>query len=309
MPEAEAVVEGITNVPLLHIVTTGILNARSRSITTARVTSKREKRPPISMDRYGANGGFPRSWSRSSRDGSIRAPSEASVATARHPHTKWQSYRGRASLNLHPRDPAREREREREREGERVAKWNEDVKRNTEEGILDGDPKTGLRSVNGEDHYREGSNVPSHDEYQQSHHSERPSQTSRPSYIPPPPELYASAFHPSGNRSPFHDLALQAYCNNYAPSSNRTHISHSRDSYAPSETPSQKPRNLPPPHRRGTYVGGHHNVGGNHNIGAVDLRQMQVNVTNIEPPDMSLINGSSRRERRKKRTRIEIEQG
>ncbi|KAF7916304.1 hypothetical protein BELL_0693g00030 [Botrytis elliptica] len=57
MPEAEAVVEGITNVPLLHIVTTGILNARSRSITTARVTSKREKRPPISMDRYGADGG------------------------------------------------------------------------------------------------------------------------------------------------------------------------------------------------------------------------------------------------------------
>ncbi|TGO87559.1 hypothetical protein BPOR_0218g00050 [Botrytis porri] len=219
---------------------------------------------------------------RQSRSGGSIAPSE-SERTHRPSLDDDKLSRQTASLNLHPLDPTLER----------VAKWNEEVKHKIKENRRDGNPTTGLRSVNGEDHYREGSKAPSHHEYPQSHHSGRRSQASRPSYISPPPGSFASGFLPNDTRSQSNDLALKEYRSTHAPSSNRSHTSYNHDRYTPSETPFYTSRDSPPPRRRGTYVDGHHNVG------IVDYTQM--NVTNIHAPDMSFMNGPSKRQRREMR--------
>ncbi|KAF5869183.1 uncharacterized protein Bfra_011726 [Botrytis fragariae] len=180
------------------------------------------------------------------------------------------------SLSLHPRDPTLER----------VAKWNEEVKRDTKEDRWDGDPKTGLRSVNrsvnGEDHYGKGSNPPSHRGYPQSRHSERRygqpksdadsysrSDTSRKSYIPPHPGSFAAR-------------------------------------YAPSETESYTLRNSPPPYRRGPYDTGYQNFG-------VEDHSSTYVTTNIGAPNVGFMDAPSKRQIREmmkhQRDRAMIERG
>ncbi|TGO33318.1 hypothetical protein BHYA_0253g00150 [Botrytis hyacinthi] len=197
------------------------------------------------------------------------------------------------SLNL--RDPNHDR----------VAKWNKEVERETGGDRWNGDPTTGLRSVNGE-----GSNAPS-SLYKGSHSGRdrgRPqsdadsysrSDTSRKSYIPPPPGSFASGFLPDDTRSQSHDLALQEYRDDHAPHKTRSHTSRDfaleeyRSAHAPSESRSQRPRNPPPSYGRGTYVDGHHN------IGSVDLRQTHMHKTTINGPDMSFMGGPSKKELRR----------
>ncbi|TGO16971.1 hypothetical protein BTUL_0022g00730 [Botrytis tulipae] len=90
------------------------------------------------------------------------APSEASDRTLKSAREMASLSEDTESLSLDPRDPP----------DVRVAKWNEKVKRDT-------NPTIGPRSVSSRDHYGEGSNAPSHQEYQESLRSERPSHTSR----------------------------------------------------------------------------------------------------------------------------------
>lgn len=155
------------------------------------------------------------------------APSEASGRTPRSTRDmeRLSEETGSLSINDHMK----------------VAKWNEEVKRDTKGDRWNGNPTSGLESDNGEDNYREGSNAPSHDGYQESLHSERLSHTSKQSrdralevYRDPDAQSYTSRSH--------HSSA--------APSRS----SQSHHSYASSAAPSRTSRNPPPPHSRGTYV-------------------------------------------------------
>ncbi|TGO62332.1 hypothetical protein BCON_0020g00040 [Botryotinia convoluta] len=355
-----------------------------RISTTVRVTSKKGGGPPISMDRYGANGGFPRSQSHS-RSGSVRG-SDVPDPTARPPPPRSES-RSRGSVNrsgppeshrraffskqriVHKSEShhgsvtskrpesvssdrtARHSQTRHEPSVKRGSLYEEDRKngksvyapdvdkqRRPRDSIapseasnrtigsihemarlsertrglnLDPPDDNGLGDLKsvaiGEDHNGQDPSVqsyhkstPSH--YQQSHHSEHRSHTSKPSYNPAPPGSFASGFPPSGNRShTSRDLALEEYRSTHAPSGNRSHTSRDlaleeyRSTHAPSGNRPYTSRNPPPSYGRGTYVDGHHNVG------VVDLTQTHVNVTNIHAPDMSFMNGPSKREKREMR--------
>ncbi|TGO44354.1 hypothetical protein BOTNAR_0843g00030 [Botryotinia narcissicola] len=184
------------------------------------------------------------------------ASSEASDRTLKSAREMASLSEDTESLSLDPRDPP----------DVRVAKWNEKVKRDT--------LKIGPRSVNSIDHYGEGSNAPSHQEYQESLHSERPSHTSKQS----------------------RDLALRSYRDPDAPS--RT--SYSRQSDASSDAPARTSRNSPPPPHRGTY------------IKRADYSQMYVthetHETHIHAPDLSFMNEPSKSEKKRIRAHeLELE--
>ncbi|THV44836.1 hypothetical protein BGAL_0570g00030 [Botrytis galanthina] len=218
------------------------------------------------------------------RDADYQAFDKESYTSGRKSHTSEQyngytsshdddrrSHRDRSASELAGLSEQTESLNLRDPNHDRVAKWNKGVERETREDRWDGDPTTGLRSVN-----REGSNAPS--------------------------SIY------KGRSDKSRDFALEEYRDDRA--SHKTRSDTSRDfafeeyrrAHAPSVSRSQRPRNPPPSYGGGTYVDGHHN------IGSVDLRQTHMHKTTIHGPDMSFMNGPSKKELRKMREHeLEVE--
>ncbi|KAF7941651.1 uncharacterized protein EAE97_006488 [Botrytis byssoidea] len=201
---------------------------------------------------------------------------------------------------------------------DRVARWSKGVESGTGGDSSDDEPPTELRSVN-----REGSNAPSslYERSNSGRDRERlrsddrysRSDTSRKSYIPPPPGSFAADFPPNDTRSQSNALALQQCRDDHAPRKARSHRPYDHDGYASSDAPSRAPRsrqpyvapartsrNPPPPPHRGTY------------IERADYSQMYVthetHETHIHAPDLSFMNEPSKSEKKRIRAhKLELE--
>ncbi|KAF7892077.1 hypothetical protein EAF00_008379 [Botryotinia globosa] len=222
-------------------------------------------------------------------------------------HDNQRSHRGRSASELAGLSKQTESLSLGDPNHDRVARWSKGVEPETGGDWSDDDPTTELRSVN-----REGSNAPSslykksnsgrdRERFQSDADRYSRSDTSRKSYIPPPPGSFTADFPPNDTRSQSHALALQQYRDDHAPRKARSHRSYDNDGYASSVPRSHRPRNPSPSYGRDSYVDGHHN------IGFVDLAQTHVNVTTINGPSGDFMGGPSKRELRRMEKEREYE--